>query len=347
MPKAIDWTTRRIGRVNIMSLHSRGNGASKWNCVCDCGNNFIALAVSFKNGKKFECKKCVFKRRRTEDLTGRQFGRWTVLKMDVNEKNKTICICKCDCGAIGKVAPCLLGKKGKSNSCGCLGRKQKSIWVNDTLYPPIHGKSRTKLYATRIRIIHSCYNEKHISYFQYGAEGYTVCELWKNSALDFFNWCVEKGWEEKKVISIKDGCKEYNPENCFIIPEIEYRKSLLAKQLEYNGVTKSVLEWSEERGMKFLTLLRRLRRHPPHEALFLKLHEFSGFKNRKLDPEIKRLYLEENKSCADIGRILGFNYATVSRRLKKMGVKVDDGCERRNNEFQINNFGDKCVWKQK
>src|SRR5260221_290731 len=98
MPAAIDYTGRKIGRVKILSLVERGRGSSRWNCLCDCGKEFICWAITLKRGDKFECNPCRNERRRGIDLTGRTFGRWTVIGREINENNKTVWHCKCDCG---------------------------------------------------------------------------------------------------------------------------------------------------------------------------------------------------------------------------------------------------------
>src|SRR5690606_10790514 len=118
MPKFIDFTGKKIGRVLVESLHSKN--PSKWNCVCDCENRFVVDMKAFKKGEKYECKQCVFERKRGPDLTGKKYGRWTVVRMGRDEKNKTVCHTICECGAEGRVAPHNIGTK-KSMSCGCWG----------------------------------------------------------------------------------------------------------------------------------------------------------------------------------------------------------------------------------
>ena len=148
MPTFIDFTGKKIGRVFIIQNIERGF-QSRWLCRCDCGTEFKSLKSSFKRGETFECKMCRLERKRGVDLTGRKFGRWTVISRGLDKRNKTIWNVKCDCGNFGQVAGNNLGKKNKSMSCGCLGRKQKSKYANDTLYPPAHGKSTTHLYQNR------------------------------------------------------------------------------------------------------------------------------------------------------------------------------------------------------
>ena len=60
--------------------------------------------------------------RRIEDLTGRRFGRWTVLAYaGVNKRRGARWTCLCDCGAHGIVGAWHL-RSGQSQSCGCLCR---------------------------------------------------------------------------------------------------------------------------------------------------------------------------------------------------------------------------------
>lgn len=76
-----------------------------------------------------------------EDLTGKQFGLWTVLCRDTEKYNTRDIrwICKCECGTVKSV----LGKylrNGKSVSCGCYkkvdltGQKFGKLTVLETLY---------------------------------------------------------------------------------------------------------------------------------------------------------------------------------------------------------------------
>lgn len=58
-----------------------------------------------------------------KDLTGKQFGRWTVIKRVENNKHGgTQWLCKCQCGK----KKIVLGSSllmGTSKSCGCLQRE--------------------------------------------------------------------------------------------------------------------------------------------------------------------------------------------------------------------------------
>lgn len=64
--------------------------------------------------------------KRITDLTGKRFGKLTVLKLDEERTKAGLAkwICQCDCGNIKSVIGCNL-KNGLTQSCGCI-QKQKS-----------------------------------------------------------------------------------------------------------------------------------------------------------------------------------------------------------------------------
>src|SRR5581483_3840942 len=199
------------------------------------------------------------------------FGRWTVLGRVIDEHGKTKWKCRCDCGAMGEVATCALGKRGRSQSCGCLGRKEKSKYVNTTLYPPVHKLSQTCFYRMRVNLVHRCYNEKHQSYKLYGAEGITVCELWRNSAKDMYEWALSQGWQESDVFFLRAGEKEYNPETTVVMSESAFRSDLGTHgghQITYNGETHSVGKWAKILQVSPAALRKKLLRNPSIDIVF-------------------------------------------------------------------------------
>ena len=104
------------------------NTKTYWLCQCNCGNYFTADACYIKSGRTQSCG-CVkteaqlnaYKNsKRYKDLTGKKFGKWTVLK-ELNERYSNghlLWLCQCECGAIRKIdRSSLIG--GNSKSCGC------------------------------------------------------------------------------------------------------------------------------------------------------------------------------------------------------------------------------------
>jgi len=77
--------------------------------------------------------------RRFIDLTGKRFGRWTVLAI-LRDRGAVRWLCRCDCGTSRIVHGKLL-RKGKSKSCGCLKRELSRKRATT------HGMSGTKEYT--------------------------------------------------------------------------------------------------------------------------------------------------------------------------------------------------------
>ena len=67
------------------------------------------------------------------DLTGKEFGRWKVIKYSGNKK--WLCECSCENKTVREVDGNSL-KRGLSKSCGCLHYDSVTV----------HGESRTRLY---------------------------------------------------------------------------------------------------------------------------------------------------------------------------------------------------------
>lgn len=56
MPKFIDLTGQRFGRLTIVSrAPDTLPGRARWNCVCDCGTRTVSRSDAFKNSKNASC----------------------------------------------------------------------------------------------------------------------------------------------------------------------------------------------------------------------------------------------------------------------------------------------------
>lgn len=124
-----DLTGRTFGRLTVLqrdgyAYKPSGSREIKWMCVCDCGNQVSVTATHLNNGDTTSCG-CYFRnmasQRYTHDLTGRRFGKLTVLQR-VSKPGDTDGVkwrCKCDCGYFTNVRAISL-TKGLTRSCGCL-----------------------------------------------------------------------------------------------------------------------------------------------------------------------------------------------------------------------------------
>lgn len=127
---------KKFGRLVILSESERSGYCI---CECECGNIGEYYISNVVGGKTRSCG--CFQRDRVkevleEDLTGKRFGRWTVIAKS-EERGK--CICKCDCGVVKVVSKHSL-KSGDSVSCGCYKKEFTSVLMTKDLSGKRFGK---------------------------------------------------------------------------------------------------------------------------------------------------------------------------------------------------------------
>lgn len=84
-----DISGQRFGK--LIALEPTGeskHGSALWRCICDCGNERIAMLRSLKTR---DATSCGCARSRLLDLTGKRFGKLTVVKRDSSKKTTTNC----------------------------------------------------------------------------------------------------------------------------------------------------------------------------------------------------------------------------------------------------------------
>lgn len=106
-----DLVNKKFGKLSPIKYI--GNG--KWLCQCDCGELTEVIRQNLVSGGTVSCGKCIT---RYKDITGKQFGKLTVLEYAYYKKKRAYWKCKCECGNISYHAGVDL-IAGKINSCGC------------------------------------------------------------------------------------------------------------------------------------------------------------------------------------------------------------------------------------
>ncbi len=141
----------------------------------------------------------------SQNLTGRRFGRLTVIRREGSLNSHVKWLCLCDCGNSTLVISTSL-LRGHTLSCDCL-RKERARAAAIK-----HGQKRTVEYRTWVNIRQRCNNPKLACFQYYGGRGITVCERWD----DFANFLADMGPRPSPDHSIDriDNNVGYEPGNC-------------------------------------------------------------------------------------------------------------------------------------
>ena len=124
--KAEDLKGRTFGNLTVLERTENTGGRSMWSCRCSCGNLTTATGKELKSGNKKSCG-CLKKQRgRKLDITGRRYGKLTVIcpTDKRNPRGSVIWKCRCDCGNETEASVAELNS-GKCKSCGCLKEESK------------------------------------------------------------------------------------------------------------------------------------------------------------------------------------------------------------------------------
>jgi|SRR5574343_138076 hypothetical protein len=213
MPTLVEMIGKKFGRLTVLEMvGERVSGRHpKWKCVCDCGDICIKSAIALRTGNNPSCG-CATReaQRKRNDLTGKQFGKLTVLYPlpQSNKKRHVLWMCKCSCGKTTIAVSSEL-RSGNKRSCGCLHR-EVVMAMNTTHGHTINGHL-SPTYISWASMLTRCYNPKAKNYKYYGERGISVCPEWHN----FEQFLLDMG-ERPKELSIDrvDVNGNYSPENC-------------------------------------------------------------------------------------------------------------------------------------
>lgn len=121
MSKREDLTGSKFGELTVVAFAGIDKRrCSKWLCKCSCNKELVVLGDSLKRGATKSCGSCVYYSK-TVDLTGRKFGKLTVVKFSHIDKKQRLSMWEvlCDCGKTTTVRGNAL-TFGHVRSCGCL-----------------------------------------------------------------------------------------------------------------------------------------------------------------------------------------------------------------------------------
>ena len=130
-------------------------------------------------------------------------------------------------------------------------------------------ESRIPLYQVWKRMKNRCNNPKSEAYPNYGGRGIIECESWENDFTTFRDWALSNGYSPKLQIDRKENDGNYNPSNCRFVTRTENMSNRRnSRYITINGITKTVAQWSKEKGLDRHMIKSRLNRGWPEERLF-------------------------------------------------------------------------------
>jgi hypothetical protein len=122
MSKLINLKDKTFGKWKVLEISERKNGRVYWKCECCCG---ITKSVSGRDLKSGASTNCGCQRKRFVDLSGKKFGKLTVLCESHKDKHgKMHWLCECSCGNKKAITTQSLNR-GATRSCGCLKELHK------------------------------------------------------------------------------------------------------------------------------------------------------------------------------------------------------------------------------
>lgn len=138
--------------------------------------------------------------------------------------------------------------------------------------PKKHGLSNHRLNKIWRQMKYRCTNPNDLAYKNYGGKGIKICQDW-GEFINFYNWAINNGYQDGLTIERKDSTKDYEPSNCEWITRAENcRRAHVgkfdkgSKPITFRGKTQSLRAWSEELGVKYITLYMRLKKMTVEQA---------------------------------------------------------------------------------
>lgn len=181
------------------------------------------------------------------DLSGRIFGKLTVIKLFEYYRGGSTWVCKCECGnEILVKRPYLIC--GDTRSCGCI-REEKP---NSKTHGESGNGKRTKEYSCWCEIKSRCTNKKSKGAKNYVGRGVRMCDRWFSSYEAFLEDVGRAPTKIHTLDRFPDNNGNYEPKNVrWATPKQQANNTRSNVVLEYSGVSKTKTEWAEQLGISY------------------------------------------------------------------------------------------------
>jgi len=190
---------------------------------------------------------------------GDKFNRLTVVEYVA--KGRWLFVC--ECGTQKQIAGSAV-KTGAIRSCGCLHMDRCRAGTNRL----VHGDARfgavCRLHSIWRGIINRC-TPGNVMAKGYAARGISVCDEWRDYTA-FRSWATSSGYGESLTIDRIDVNGNYSPQNCrWVDRKAQARNRRTSRILTVGGISMTVAEWAERKGVAPRLISTRLRRGWPED----------------------------------------------------------------------------------
>lgn len=267
-----DYIGNRYGHLVVLRQSEQSDIPNAFDFQCDCGKIVSFAPDRVIKGRQKSCGNCEFSNIKPikfdiNEYIGKKSHLLTVIGLsDRRPSDKRQYLdCLCECGNTIRILPYQF-KSGKVKSCGCLKK-------NSPAY--IDGRTLNPLYGLWKNMLGRCENPNHPKYYQYGKRGISVCKDW-HDFWSFVEWSESVGGRPGGyTLDRIDNNGNYCPENCRWATSSEQSINKSSNlNIEYNGVTKTLKEWSETLNISWDVLHNRLRKGWSVERAFTeKVHK--------------------------------------------------------------------------
>lgn len=187
---------------------------------------------------------------KTIDLVGKRFGKLVVLDTARDQSGRLVCKCYCECGSIKLIRSNVLTRRGQKDCRSCAtftvsrdeseadGSPERRVWQN---------------------MIRRCEDEFNPSFARYGERGIQVCLSWRVSYRIFLRDMGRRPSAKHTLDRINnDG--NYEPSNCrWATAKQQNRNRSSNLLISINGVSKTLVEWSSDLGIRREVLSARFK----------------------------------------------------------------------------------------
>lgn len=203
----------------IKYLRHVKSGDSFWLVRCNCGKEFETKKrniIGYGKAKPLHsCRKCAHKRRgkllrKTDEMIGKKFGRWTVIAQNESDKyGQMHYFCQCPCGT-ERIVNGKAMRLGLSTSCGCINveRCKAQVGAKHPNWNPNYGeverkridRNSTRWWSLRKRV--------------WERDNYTClkCQIRGGKLTahhcDGWSWCIEGRFASDNVVTLCVACHD-------------------------------------------------------------------------------------------------------------------------------------------